>query len=92
MPTVTIHSLIPDMVVEFDYHPPERQTRFEPGCDAAVDINAITVHGVDVADLVAALNGWGHVEELVLEAFEQQIQEAQTESAILSYEYRRAVP
>ena len=90
MPTVTIHSLTPDMVVEFDYHPPERQTRFEPGCDAAVDINAITVQGVDVADLVAALNGWERVEELVLEAFEQQIQEAKDDTEIDRYEWSKS--
>lgn len=90
MPTITIDSLIPDMVVDFDYHPSERQTRHEPGCDACVDINAITVQGVDVADLVAALNGWKRVEELVLQAVEEQMQEAKDDTEIDRYEWSKS--
>ena len=85
MATIVIDSLIPDMLVDFDYNPAERQTRDEPGCDSSVDINAITVQGVDVADLVAALNGWERVEELVLQEFEQQIQEERDELKVEKY-------
>lgn len=38
--------------VEFTYHPAERQTHDEPGCDAEYDIIAITYEGEDIGFLI----------------------------------------
>lgn len=75
MPTVTINALQEDMVVEFDYQPSERQTWDHPGCDESIDITSVTINGVDVCELIINLKGCDRVEELVIEAYHQAMQD-----------------
>lgn len=82
MPTITLNSIQYGLVVEFDYQRAERRTREHPGCDEAVDITAITVNGVDVFDLIESLRGVKKIEEAVLEAYREQMQDAADDAAI----------
>ena len=44
------------VTVEFDYQPPEPQTRMEPGCDESIDIGSVLVNGdesLEIFDLLS---------------------------------------
>lgn len=88
MPTITIHSLQDDMVVDFDYQPEERTTWDHPGCDERAYINSIRIGGVEVYQLVDSLGGMLRVEEAVLEAFAEERAEAKADAAIFAWELR----
>ena len=90
MPTVTINALQDDMVVTFDYHPAERQTWEHPGCDESIDIISVTIGGVDVCELIINLKGWGRVEELVIEAYHQAMQDERDDVQVDNH-FARAV-
>ena len=68
--TITIHQLIENMQVTFDYQPAEPESRWHPGCDEWIDIRDVSVNGVDVTDLINALDGWKRIEECVWDAIE----------------------
>lgn len=91
MPTVTIHALQENMVVEFDYQPAERQTWEHPGCDESIDITSVTINGVDVCELITNLDGWSRVEELVIEAYHEAQQDERDDIEVDLHFLRRAV-
>ena len=43
-----------DVLVSFDYSPPEEQTRTYPGCDASIDITGVNYNGVEILEGVEA--------------------------------------
>ena len=64
-----------EMLVEFDYQPPEPMVMYYPdgsgypGCDAHINITNIEIEDQDAWELIEAiLNGIEEIEELIWEA------------------------
>ena len=61
-----------ELEVEFYYYPEEKPVYYDsngtgyPGCGAEVEVTDIYMKGVNVTELVEALNGYEEIEDIIL--------------------------